>query len=197
MGNKIGRKRTSRRPYHFKELKVKTDQSSRPNLEKDHALKLNLETVRGYIALDVAGFRGNRDQVIVREACGNVYHDIMRRNNNMTPSCWESGLVYMSKDFHEQWRLNKNAKKIIEHSTPMSVIKSNLKEIHDLNSIYRYLEREFKVVWVTPEEDKRLSKAGYGGNTPINGKSRYEEVGIEVIIEPVRFKSTKTPRIKS
>ena len=161
-------------------------------MEISGALKVNLETIRSYIALDVAGDKGNRDASIIREACGNVYHFIMNKQEGLEPSCRDPGKTYMSETFHEQFKKEPNAKVIKEHLVPMKCIKMALRGMTDLTKIYEELEKNMKVVWITLEEDILLNKL-YRDSIPSNGNTRHEEVGIKHHPRLVKFKN---PQLK-
>ncbi len=162
-------------------------------MEISGALKVNLETIRSFIALDVAGDKGNRDASIIREACGNVYHFIMNKQLGLEPSCRDPGMTYMSETLHEQLKRDKTAKMIKEHLVPMKCIAVALRGVTELKKIYEELEKNMKVVWITPEENIRLNKL-YRSTIPINGKTRHEDVEIIHQADLVRFKKPQSKK---
>ena len=105
--------------------------------------------------------------------------------------------VYMSERFKEKWEsLGKPAGcsalkqfGIHEHYIPLNVIiRMMVAECTDEKSIYEFVSKHNRLVFVTKEEDKMLNEAGYQRVVPEDG-DRYSAVGIKVHPEPIVYKN--------
>ena len=86
---------------------------------------------------------------------------------------------------------------IVEHATPMKILREIIFKTETLEELKSALERHHVTVYVTKEEDIRLDKKGLKENTPENGtwKERYECSGIEIHEEEVKFPTDLVPSV--
>ena len=84
---------------------------------------------------------------------------------------------------------------IVEHATPMKVLRGIIFKTETLEELKSELERHHVTVYVTKEEDARLDKEGLKKDLPVIGtavgtwKDRFECSGIEIHEEEVKFPS--------
>lgn len=162
-------------------------------MEINNELRVNLETIRSFVKLGLEGPCGEKNGVIVRESCINVYNHIVRCELGLIPNCRKPGHYYMSQRFHENWKIERRYDGIREHIVPMRILVKGLQDISDLDLIYANLKQCLKIVWVTHEEDRCLARLGLRANMPSNGRSRYEEAAIALHPELVRT-AVRAPR---
>ena len=98
---------------------------------------------------------------------------------------WWKQLTQIEKDKKKgKWK-----KGIVEHATPMKVLRGIIFKTETLEELKSELERHHVTVYVTKEEAARLDKKGFKQNVPENGtwEDRYRLCGIEIHEEEVEF----------
>ena len=154
-------------------------------------IKLLLDDIRSG-----AKFNSN-DTRAMRYIICNVYNAATHKRLGIDKGIDEPDFVYMSESFKEKWESlgrpsGSNALKkfgIHEHVTPLSIlIRKMVEECTDEKSIYDFLDKHNRIVFVTKEEDVLLNEAGYQRVMPEDG-DRYTAVGIKVHPEPVVYKN--------
>jgi hypothetical protein len=86
---------------------------------------------------------------------------------------------------------------IVEHATPMKVLRGIIFKTEILEELKSELERHHVSVYVTKEEEARLDKKGFKQNVPVNGtwEDRYRLCGIEIHEEEVEFPTDRVPSV--
>jgi hypothetical protein len=86
---------------------------------------------------------------------------------------------------------------IVEHATPMKVLRGIIFKTETLEELKSELERHHVTVYVTKEEAARLDKKGFKQSVPVNGtwEDRYRLCGIEIHEEEVVFPNDLVPSV--
>lgn len=154
-------------------------------------IKLLLDDIRSG-----AKYNAN-DTKALRYIVSNIHNAALHRKLGINKEIESPDFVYMSEAFKEKWKsLGKPSggdalKKfgIHEHSVPLNIlIRKMVEECTDERSIYEFLSKHNRIVFITKEEDKKLNEAGYQRVMPEDG-DRYSAVGIKVHPEPVVYKN--------
>jgi hypothetical protein len=81
--------------------------------------------------------------------------------------------------WHQQPKYDPGRKNLLaEHKVPLEEVFKKL--LKDPNNAEQILLNNNTIVWVTKEEDSRLTKLGYRSNRPDPDKA-YEEAGIQIV----------------
>jgi len=86
---------------------------------------------------------------------------------------------------------------IVEHATPMKVLRGIIFKTETLEELKSELERHLVTVYVTKEEATILDKKGFKQNVPVSGtwEDRYRLCGIEIHEEEVEFPTDLVPSV--
>jgi len=142
--------------------------------------------------------RNANDSKALRYIMANVYNATLHERLGVDKSVDSPDVVYMSEAFKEEWEAAGRPAGatslwkigIHEHAVPFNVLVSRMvKECSDEQSIYDFIAKNKRMVFVTKAEDKKLNDAGYQRVMAEGGADRHEAVGIKVHPEPMVFKN--------
>ena len=162
------------------------------------SLQTNLKMIKLLLDDIRSGAKYNsNDTRSMRYIFCNVYNAATHERLGIDKDIDSPDFAYMSEAFKEKWEsLGKPSggdalKKfgIHEHAVPMSIlVQKMVEECTDERSIYEFLSKHNRIVFLTKEEDKMLNEAGYQRVMPADG-GRYSAVGIKVHPEPIVYKN--------
>ena len=160
----------------------------------EELLQNRIDTLENELKLARCGVATEKTNTIIREVCIDIWNIFVAQKIGHL-SRGKPDYVYMSEAFFTRWeqagRQSKLMTKIgiFEHETPMAVLRNRMLRTTDSNDLRSLLVRDLKLVWVTKEEDVRLSQAGLARSLPADGSSRYTAVGIQILPDLVQYKN--------
>ena len=153
-----------------------------------------IRTLENELALARCGATTEKTNTIIREVCIDIWNIfVAKKVGYHAPS--KPDHAYMSEAFFMVWEQSGRQSKlmtkigVLEHETPMVVLRDRMLSTTDAHDLCNLLLRDLRLVWVTKQEDVKLSRAGLARSLPADGSSRYTAVGIQILPDLVQYKN--------
>lgn len=161
-------------------------------------LQTNLTMIKLLLADIRSGAKINaNDTKVLRYLMSNVHNAVIHKKLGIDKDVESPDYVSMSEEFKCKWEeagcpTGGSALKMFgvhEHVTPLNLlIKRMIVECTDEASIFDFVSKYHRLVFITKDEDQMLNEAGLQRTLPKEG-DRYDVVGIIVHPEPIQYKN--------
>lgn len=165
-------------------------------ISKNKILRNRLATLENELELARADVKTEKTNIIIREVCIDIWNIFISEKVGYNTSS-KPDFAYMSKAFFDEWKRSGCQSRhmtrigVQEHRMPMAILRKLLIAARSTDALLEILRKNLQVVWITKAEDRLLAQQGLRQSIPDDGSDRYNNVGIIVHPEPIKFKNLK------